>query len=51
MLQPHELQQAMAFPANYIVTGTAREKVRQLGNAVTPPVMQMLIERCVASLS
>lgn len=51
MLQPHEIQKAMAFPEQYIVTGTSREQVRQLGNAVTPPVMQMLIERCVESLT
>lgn len=50
MLQPHEIQNAMAFPSDYVVTGNGREKVRQLGNAVTPPVMKMLIERCVKSL-
>lgn len=47
MIQPHEIQAAMAFPGDYQVLGTKRDKVRQLGNAVTPPVMQMLIERCV----
>lgn len=51
MLQPHEIQRAMAFPVNYRVLGTQREKVKLLGNAVTPPVMSMLIERCVQSLS
>lgn len=50
MLQPHEIQKAMAFPGDYKVLGTQREKVKQLGNAVTPPVMSMLIERCVESL-
>ena len=50
MLQPHEIQKAMAFPGDYKVMGTQREKVKQLGNAVTPPVMSMLIERCVESL-
>lgn len=51
MLQPHEIQKAMAFPAEYIVLGTQREKVKQLGNAVTPPVMTMLLQRCIESLS
>lgn len=51
MLEPHEIQAAMAFPASYVVTGTRREKVKQLGNAVTPPVMQLLVGRCIASLS
>ncbi len=50
MLQPHEIQAAMAFPSSYIVLGTNREKVRQLGNAVTPPVMEMLVNRCLESL-
>lgn len=50
MLEPHEIQAAMAFPKEYVVTGNRREKVKQLGNAVTPPVMQMLVKRCLASL-
>jgi DNA (cytosine-5)-methyltransferase 1 len=51
MLVPHEIQAAMAFPRDYILTGTHREKVKQLGNAVTPPVMKLLMERCIASLN
>jgi DNA (cytosine-5)-methyltransferase 1 len=51
MLQPHEIQAAMAFPGTYQVLGNKREKVRQLGNAVTPPVMRMLVERVVRTLS
>jgi len=50
MLEPHEIQAAMAFPRDYVVIGTRREKVKQLGNAVTPPVMQLLMRRCIASL-
>lgn len=47
MLKSHEIGKAMAFPSSYIVTGNERERVKQYGNAVTPPVMQMLIDRCV----
>jgi DNA (cytosine-5)-methyltransferase 1 len=50
MLEPHEIQAAMAFPCTYKVTGTRREQVKQLGNAVTPPVMQLLVSRCIAAL-
>lgn len=50
MLEPHEIQAAMAFPKSYVVTGTRREKVKQLGNAVTPPVMELLIGRAMAAL-
>jgi DNA (cytosine-5)-methyltransferase 1 len=44
------VQAGMAFDADYVVLGNSREKVKQLGNAVTPPVMEMLVERCVESL-
>jgi len=47
MLQPQEIGKAMAFPNQYVVLGTKRDKVKQYGNAVTPPVMQMLIDRCM----
>lgn len=49
MLQPHEIQAAMAFPADYQVLGNKREQVRQLGNAVTPPAMRILMQRVVES--
>ena len=50
MLKPHEVQAGMAFDHDYQVLGNSREKVKQLGNAVTPPVMEMLVERCIESL-
>lgn len=50
MLKPHEVQAGMAFDHDYRVLGNSREKVKQLGNAVTPPVMEMLVERCIESL-
>lgn len=50
MLQPHEIQAGMAFPSDYEVVGNKRDRVKQLGNAVTPPVMRDLMKRCVRSL-
>lgn len=50
MLLPHEIQLGMAFDEDYIVLGDSRQKVRQLGNAVTPPVMKFLVERCIETL-
>lgn len=47
MLQPHEIKAAMAFPQEYIIKGGKREQVKQLGNAVTPPVMGILMQRIV----
>lgn len=51
MLKPHEVKAAMAFGRDYIVCGNSRDQVKQCGNAVTPPAMEMLVERCVESLS
>lgn len=50
MIKPHEVQLAMAFDKNYIVLGNSKDKVKQLGNAVTPPVMEWLVEKAVESL-
>lgn len=50
MLQPHEVGAAMAFPVDYVVLGNQRERVKQYGNAVTPPVMQVLMQRVLEVL-
>lgn len=50
MLQPHEIRQGMAFPDSYVILGNKRDQVRQLGNAVTPPVMSLLLQRAIATL-
>ena len=44
MLQPSELKRAMGFPPSYsFPNGPRREKIRILGNAVCPPVMQHIV--------
>jgi DNA (cytosine-5)-methyltransferase 1 len=50
MLEPREIQAAMAFGADYRVIGTRREKVRQLGNGVTPPAAEFLLRAVSRSL-
>ncbi len=50
MLVPAEIKKAMAFPDEYVLLGNGREQVRLLGNAVTPPVMEMIFRRCVETL-
>lgn len=49
MLKSHEIGRAMAFPDTYVVLGSERNKVKQYGNAVTPPAMKLLLERCIAT--
>lgn len=50
MLQPHEIGRAMAFPDDYVVLGNSREKVKQYGNAVTPPVMAWIMQQVMEAL-
>jgi DNA (cytosine-5)-methyltransferase 1 len=50
MLLPHEVKIGMAFDADYIVKGNSKEQVKQCGNAVTPPVMEDLVQRCIETL-
>lgn len=52
MLEPHEIGAAMAFRPDYVVLGTSkRVRVRQYGNAVTPPVAEILISALVEAIS
>ncbi|MBB6571708.1 DNA (cytosine-5)-methyltransferase 1 [Kribbella sandramycini] len=50
MLEPHEVAAGMAFTPGYLVLGNKREKVRQLGNAVTPPAARDLIAAVAEAL-
>ncbi len=47
MLNAKEIKLAMSFDEDYIILGNAREQVKQCGNAVTPPAMEWLVDRCV----
>jgi DNA (cytosine-5)-methyltransferase 1 len=51
MLKPPEIGRAMAFGDAYVVLGTQREKVRQYGNAVTPPVAEILFGALVEAIN
>jgi DNA (cytosine-5)-methyltransferase 1 len=50
MLEPHEIAAGMAFTPGYVVLGNKRERVRQLGNAVTPPTARDLIAATAACI-
>jgi DNA (cytosine-5)-methyltransferase 1 len=50
MLEPTEIQAAMAFHSGYQVLGNRRERVRQLGNGVTPPAAEFLLRAVAESL-
>ncbi|WP_136056312.1 DNA cytosine methyltransferase [Microbacterium sp. K24] len=42
MLEPHEIQAGMGFARDYVLRGSKRDKVKQAGNAVTPPAARDL---------
>jgi DNA (cytosine-5)-methyltransferase 1 len=47
MLTPEEVGRGMAFVDGYVVLGNQRERVRQYGNAVTPPVSEVIVSALV----
>jgi DNA (cytosine-5)-methyltransferase 1 len=52
MLQVPELRRAMGFPESFrLDRGTRRERIKLLGNAVCPPVMQAIVASLVADQS
>ena len=51
MLNPHEITRAMAFPTDYIIRGNRGEKVKQAGNAVTPPTARDIITTITTALA
>lgn len=51
MLKPNEIKLAMAFDNDYVILGNGRDQVKQCGNAVTPPVPEWILDRCIQSLS
>lgn len=51
MLEPGEIKQAMAFPAEYVMVGNRREQVKLSGNAVTPPAARDLVATVVEAIT
>jgi DNA (cytosine-5)-methyltransferase 1 len=50
-LRVPELAALQGFPAGYKLAGSRREQVRQLGNAVPPPVAQHMVGAVLATLA
>lgn len=50
-IKAHEVKAGMAFNEEYIVLGSSKEQVKQLGNAITPPAMEWQIKRAIESLN
>ncbi len=43
-LLPKELKQIQGFPPDYKLDGSVSKQIKQIGNAVPPPLIQMIIE-------
>lgn len=50
MLTWQEIRHAMAFPYDYIIKGSDRDKIYQLGQAVTPSIVYMIAQAIVESV-
>lgn len=50
MLQPDELKRASGFDPDYLLHGTKRDQVCQVGNAVNAPAECELVTRCIDSI-
>ena len=48
-LLPDELKQIQGFPADYKLYGNTGKKIKQIGNAVPPPLIEMIIKRLIES--
>ena len=43
-LLPEELKQIQGFPKDYQLSGNTSKQIKQIGNAVPPPLIQMIVE-------
>ena len=46
-LTPDELKQCQGFPADYQIFGDIGKKIKQIGNAVPPPLIEMIVKELV----
>jgi len=42
---PDELKQIQGFPADFKLYGSKKEQIKQIGNAVPPPLIQQIVEK------
>ena len=44
-LLPDELKQIQGFPKDYKIAGNTSKQIKQIGNAVPPPLIQLIVEK------
>ena len=43
-LLPYELKQIQGFPSNYKISGDIGKQIKQIGNSVPPPLIELIIK-------
>jgi site-specific DNA-cytosine methylase len=46
-LLPDELKQIQGFPSDYIVCGSKKDQIIQIGNAVPPPLIEKVVKKMI----
>lgn len=46
-LLPKELQQIQGFPSDFVVCGNRKDQIKQIGNAVPPPLITRIVENLI----
>jgi len=46
-LLPNELKQIQGFPEDYKLSGDVGKQIKQIGNAVPPPLIEMIVEELI----
>ena len=46
-LLPDELKQIQGFPADYKIAGDVGKQIKQIGNAVPPPLIQLIVQSLI----
>lgn len=49
VLLPDELKQIQGFPKDYKLSGNIGKQIKQIGNAVPPPLIQMIVESLISA--
>jgi DNA (cytosine-5)-methyltransferase 1 len=44
-LLPDELKQIQGFPADFKIEGNKKDKIKQIGNAVPPPLIKLIVQK------
>ena len=45
---PDELKQIQGFPADFKLVGSKKEQIKQIGNAVPPPLIQQIVKKLIS---